>query len=61
MRKEISLPLAIGIIVVVLAVVGFLFWRGLFKPREAEAEPLEEAELEVEPALEEYEEEDVEV
>lgn len=41
MRKEISLPLAIGIIVVVLAVVGFLFWRGLFKPREAELKPEE--------------------
>ncbi|MFA0731574.1 MAG: hypothetical protein LKKZDAJK_001799 [Candidatus Fervidibacter sp.] len=41
MRKEIPLPLAIGIIVVVLAVVGFFFWRALFKPRETELKPQE--------------------
>ncbi len=41
MRKEIPLPLAIGIIVVVLAVIGFFFWRALFKPREAQFKPEE--------------------
>ncbi len=41
MRREIPLPLAIGIIVVVLLIVGVLFWRGLFKPREQELKPEE--------------------
>jgi flagellar biosynthesis/type III secretory pathway M-ring protein FliF/YscJ len=41
MRREIPLPLAIGIIVVVLAIVAFIFWRALFKPREAELKPEE--------------------
>ncbi|MEZ8216716.1 hypothetical protein B0813_000253 [Candidatus Fervidibacteria bacterium JGI MDM2 SSWTFF-3-K9] len=41
MRKEIPLPLAIGIIVAILVVIGFFFWRALFKPREAELKPEE--------------------
>jgi hypothetical protein len=41
MRREIPLPLAIGIIVIVLAIVAFVFWRALFTPREAELKPEE--------------------
>ncbi len=39
MRREIPLPVAIGIIVVILLVIGVLFWRALFKPREVELKP----------------------
>jgi|GEM_PF-1168505 len=35
LRREISLPLAIGLIVVALLLVAFLFWRKASPPTEA--------------------------
>ncbi|GBC97958.1 hypothetical protein HRbin17_00453 [bacterium HR17] len=41
MRRAIPLPVAIGIIVGVLLIVGVLFWRALFRPTVVELKPEE--------------------
>ncbi len=41
MRKAIPLPIAIGIIVVVVLIVGFIFWRMFFRPTVVELKPEE--------------------
>ena len=39
MRQEVPAPLVIGVVVVVLLVVGAVFWKGLFGRRQVIADP----------------------
>jgi hypothetical protein len=41
MRFNIPTPVAIGVIILVLLIVGIIFWRSLSKPTEVELKPEE--------------------
>ncbi|MCS7265110.1 MAG: hypothetical protein NZ805_09795 [Armatimonadetes bacterium] len=39
MKLNIPMPVALGVIILALLIVGVIFWRALFKPREVELKP----------------------